>query len=200
MVTFKRVKGRSEPIIFYLEELPGGAPNSVIPLLIRARMANFDVHRVLVDEGSSIDVMYNQLFRTLQLNDSHISLYVGLDLQGFNGLTSKPRGYVKLMVTFSEDTATRQVKVHFLVIDCPSLYNCILRRLTLAELVAVPSTVHLKTKFYTKRAQVATIQGDLAAARIFFNAEAKGHSTVDTRAWPTKKAATVRPEHQQSES
>ena len=61
-LTFERVKGRSEPIMFYLEELPGGAPNSSIPLLVRARMDNFDVHRVLVDKGSFVDVMYNQLF------------------------------------------------------------------------------------------------------------------------------------------
>ena len=55
-------------------------------------MANFDIHCILVDEGSSVDVMYNQLFRTLQLDDSHLSLYVGSDLQGFNGSTSKPWG------------------------------------------------------------------------------------------------------------
>ena len=116
---------------------------------------------------------------------------MGSDLQGFNGSTSKPWGYVELMVTFSEGTATRQVKVRFLVIDCPSLYNCILGRPTLAELTAVPSTVHLKMKFYTKKAQVATIQGDLAAARRCFNAAAKGQSTVDTGAQPAKKAATA---------
>ena len=111
--------------------------------------------------GSSVNVMYSQLFRTLQLDDSHLSPYVGSDLQGFNDSTSKPWGYVELMVTFGEDTATKQVKVRFLVIDCPSLYNCILGRPTLAELTAMPSTVHLKMKFYTKRAHVATIQGDL---------------------------------------
>ena len=61
-MTFERVKGRSEPIIFYLKELPGGAPNSAIHLLVRTRMANFDVHRVLVDEGSFFDVMYIHLF------------------------------------------------------------------------------------------------------------------------------------------
>ena len=108
-------------------------------------------------------------------------------------------GYVELMVTFGEDTATRKVKVRFLVIDCPSLYNCILGRPTLAELTVVPSTVHPKMKFYTNRARVATIQGDLAAIRRCFNAVAKGQSTIDTEAQPAKKAVTVRPEPQQSE-
>ena len=70
-------------------------------------MANFDVHCVLVDKGSSIDVMYSQLFPTLQLDDTHLSPYVGSDLQGFNGSTSKPWGYVELLVTFSEETATK---------------------------------------------------------------------------------------------
>ena len=79
-MTFERVKGRSKPITFYLEEFPGGAPNLAIPLLIRARMANFDVHRVLVNEGSFVNVMYIQLFRTLQLDESHLSPYVGSDL------------------------------------------------------------------------------------------------------------------------
>ena len=106
---------------------------------------------------------------------------------------------MELMVTFGEDTATRKVKVRFLVIDCPSLYNCILGRPTLAELTAVPSTVHLKMKFYTKRARVATIQGDLEAARRCFNAAAKGHNTVDTGTRPAKKATIARPEPQRSE-
>ena len=40
-------------------------------------MANFDVHCVLVDEGSFVDVMYSQLFRNLQIDDSHLLAYVG---------------------------------------------------------------------------------------------------------------------------
>ncbi|XP_058783996.1 uncharacterized protein LOC131658752 [Vicia villosa] len=47
--TFDHAKGSSSSISFYKEELPGGAPNATIPLLIRARMANFDVRRILVD-------------------------------------------------------------------------------------------------------------------------------------------------------
>ncbi|XP_058776612.1 uncharacterized protein LOC131650929 [Vicia villosa] len=172
--TLQKFKGKSDPITSYLEELPGGAPNATIPLLIRARMAIFDVRRILVDEGSSVDIMYSHLFQTLQLDDSHLAPYVGSDLQGFNGTTTKPWGYVKLLVTFGEGEASRQVKTRFLVIDCKTLYNCIIGRPTLAELTAVPSTVHLKMKFYTRRGRVATINADIEAARRIFDASMKG--------------------------
>ncbi|MCI62312.1 hypothetical protein A2U01_0083569, partial [Trifolium medium] len=46
--TLDKPKGQSKPLAFYMEELPGGAPNSQIPLLIRVDMANMDVRRVLV--------------------------------------------------------------------------------------------------------------------------------------------------------
>ncbi|MCI44044.1 hypothetical protein A2U01_0065283, partial [Trifolium medium] len=44
-------------------------------------MANFDVHRILVDQGSSCDVMYYGLFKTLQLMEKNLVPYVGADIQ-----------------------------------------------------------------------------------------------------------------------
>ncbi|KAI5431737.1 hypothetical protein KIW84_035778 [Lathyrus oleraceus] len=41
--TLTKYRGKSNPISFFLEELPGGSPNSAIPLLIRAKMARFDM-------------------------------------------------------------------------------------------------------------------------------------------------------------
>jgi len=58
------------PLAFYDSELPGGSPNSTIPLLIRALMANTDVRRVLIDTGASCDIMYTRLFKTLQLTEN----------------------------------------------------------------------------------------------------------------------------------
>ena len=58
---------------FYLEKMPYGAPNSSIPLLVRVKMSNFDVHHILVNKGSSVDVMYTHLFCTLKLDDTHMS-------------------------------------------------------------------------------------------------------------------------------
>src|SRR4051812_20048429 len=77
--TLKLAKGGSSSLSFYKEELPGGAPNATIPLLIRDRMANFDVRRILVDQGNLVDIMYSQLFKTLQLNNNYLTPYVGSD-------------------------------------------------------------------------------------------------------------------------
>ncbi|GAU26664.1 hypothetical protein TSUD_314410 [Trifolium subterraneum] len=41
-VTLGKPKTSSQPLSFYIEELPGGSANSKIPILVRADMANFD--------------------------------------------------------------------------------------------------------------------------------------------------------------
>ncbi|MCI29956.1 hypothetical protein A2U01_0051165, partial [Trifolium medium] len=55
---------------------------------------------------------------------------------------------------------------------------------SMAELFVVSSTIHLKMKYYTKDGQVATINGDIAAARRCFEAATKNLNTVVT---PKKK-------------
>ncbi|MCI74187.1 hypothetical protein A2U01_0095451, partial [Trifolium medium] len=62
-------------------------------------MANFEVRRILVDPGSSVDIMYAYTFETIQLNERNLTPYMGSDLQDFNGTTTKPWGYVDLIVT-----------------------------------------------------------------------------------------------------
>ncbi|MCI44095.1 hypothetical protein A2U01_0065334 [Trifolium medium] len=86
-------------------------------------MANFDVHRILVNQGSSCDIMYTELFKTLKITEKNLLPYVGADLQGFNRFTTKLWGYIDLIVNFGEGKSIKYVKVQFLVMDCPSLYN-----------------------------------------------------------------------------
>jgi len=84
--------GGRPPLAFYDHELPEGAQNSTIPLLVQAGMANFDVRRVLIDTGASYDIMYTELFKTLQLMENNLVPYVGTELYGFNGSSTKPWG------------------------------------------------------------------------------------------------------------
>ncbi|KAK2389826.1 hypothetical protein QL285_063389 [Trifolium repens] len=179
-ISITEIKEGSVPLAFYKEEIPGGSPNYQIPLLVKARMANFDVRRILVDQGSSCDIMYSGLYKTLQLTEKNLKPYVGADLQGFNGATTKPWGYTELIVTFGEEEATKSINVQFLVVECPSLYNCIIGRTSLADLFTVSSTIHLKLKYYTVDGKVATLNGDIAAARRCFDAAAKSMNTLTT--------------------
>ncbi|XP_058765481.1 uncharacterized protein LOC131638974 [Vicia villosa] len=89
-VTLDKTTGKSHPLSFYLEELLGESPNYSIPLLIRERMANFDVHRILVYQGSSVDIMYTHILKTLQLDKSNLT---PTPARIFNASTGKLRDH-----------------------------------------------------------------------------------------------------------
>lgn len=72
------------------------------------------------------------------------------------------------MVTFGEKEAQRTIKIPFLVIDCLSLYNCIIGRTGLAQLGAACSTAHLKLKYHARPGVIASLNGDIEAARRCF--------------------------------
>lgn len=77
--------------------------------------------------------------RLSRLNNKNLSPYVGSKLYGFNSSSTKPRGYVELLVTFDQGMARMIVKIKFLVIDCSSLYNCIIGRIVTYNRRIVPS-------------------------------------------------------------
>jgi len=171
------IRGRP-PLAFYDSELPGGASNSAIPLLVRASMANTDVRRVLIDTGASCDIMYTSLFKTLQLMEKNLSPYDGNELYGFKGSSTQPWGYVELLVTFGKKEAKETIKIPFLVIDCPSLYNCIIGRTGLAQLGVTCSTAHLKMNYHAKDGIIASLNGDIEAAKRCFLQASKTHNSV----------------------
>ncbi|PNX59953.1 hypothetical protein L195_g059943, partial [Trifolium pratense] len=66
------------------------------------------------------------------------------------------------------------------------LYQCIIGRTAIADLVAVPSTAHLKMKYYTHKGQVATLHGDIEAVMRCFDATSKGNNFVGKAPEPKK--------------
>lgn len=72
------------PILFYDEDLLAILPNYHIPLMVRAVMANFVMHRILVDQGASCNIMFSNLFKNLILSKEGMSSYNSCDLTAFN--------------------------------------------------------------------------------------------------------------------
>jgi len=184
--------GGSPPLAFYDSELFGGASNSAIPLLVRASMANTDVRLVPIDTGASCDIMYIGLFKTLQLTEKNLSPYVGNELYGFSSSSTQPWGYVELLATFGEKEAKKTIRIPFLVIDCPSLFNCIIGRTGLAQLGAACSTAHLKLKCHAKDGIIASLNGDIEAARrCFLQANSVSQSSKPTEDKGKAAASTL---------
>ena len=117
----------------------------VITLLI----ADYTTRRVLVDNGSSADILYYPAFQQMRLGRDQL-LPVCSPLIGFGGMKVQPVGTITLPVVVGSYPQQITREVNFLVVDCSSSYNVIIGRPTLNSWKAITSTYHLSVKFPTE--------------------------------------------------
>ena len=119
-------------------------------LVVTLRIRGYDVKRVLVDQGSGVE---------LNLKPEDLTAYDS-PLATFNGKVVIPKGQIRLPVQVGSEV----VKVDFIVVDVYSPYMAIMARPWLYVLRAVSSTLHLKVK-YPSRDQVEELVGSQSMAR-----------------------------------
>ncbi|GAV85114.1 RVT_1 domain-containing protein, partial [Cephalotus follicularis] len=119
--------------------------------------------RILIDSGSSADILYKHAFDQLRIPADQLKP-VKTPLVGFTGETIHPLGSINLSVVAGTTPRQTQVEMTFLVVDIPSPYNAIVGRPGLNLLEAIVSTRHLVVKFPT-RFGVGEVRGDQQAAR-----------------------------------
>uniref|UniRef100_A0A804JHV5 Flavin-containing monooxygenase n=1 Tax=Musa acuminata subsp. malaccensis TaxID=214687 RepID=A0A804JHV5_MUSAM len=117
-------------------------------LVISARIANAQVQRIMVDTGSSADILYLDAYRKLGLPRDSMKP-VSSALTGFTGDSVSPLGTVTLPLTLGVPPKSKTTMTNFLVIDLPAAYNAILGRPTLNKIRAVVSTYYQTVKFPT---------------------------------------------------
>ena len=89
------------------------------------RMEEFNMHQVLIDNGSSVDIIYLPAFQQMKLNKERLRPFTS-PLVSFIGDRVIPKGVVKLTIITSTYPAQVSKEIDFLVVDCPSTYNVIL--------------------------------------------------------------------------
>ena len=119
------------------------------PLVIMLIIEGFNIRRILVDNGSSVNIIYLSAFQQLKLDPGRLSLFDS-PLVSFNGDQVYPKGIVTLTVTVGTHLRQLTCQLDFLVVDYPSSYNVIIGRPTLNHWKAAMSTSCLKVKFPTK--------------------------------------------------
>ena len=124
-------------------------PNHDDALVISARIANTRVKRIMVDTGSSANVLYFDAFQKLGLTIKDLTPSQST-LIGFTGDSVLSLGTTTIPVTLGEVPQVKMVMVTFMVVELPSAYNAILGRPTLKKFRAVISIYHRAIKFPTQ--------------------------------------------------
>jgi hypothetical protein len=111
-----------QQIFFFDEDLRDVQTPHDDPLVIKLRIGDSDVKRVLIDQGSCSKIMYPDLFHGLGLKQSDLQPY-DAPLFGFSGESIRPMGRITLNV----HTGPISLETEFIVINVPSSFHQKLR-------------------------------------------------------------------------
>ncbi|XP_042954683.1 uncharacterized protein LOC122291102 [Carya illinoinensis] len=143
----KQTKNRKAISISFGDEDCNGVqyPHEVT-LVVTLRVANYTTLRILVDNGSSTDVLNWDAFTKLGFDPSQLRPSPTL-LKGLSRDAIPHVGTITLPMFIGKGPYTTTTMIDSMVIKAPSSYNAILGHPTLNHLKAITSTYHQKIKF-----------------------------------------------------
>lgn len=111
------------------------------PLVVSLDIANHTVHMVLVDGGSSANLLFRCAFDKLKIDPKQL-VKVNFPLIGFNGSSVFLDGKITLRLTIGSRQTTRNDLTKFLVVDVPTVYNVIMGRPLIHRVKVIASTYY----------------------------------------------------------
>ena len=146
------------------------------PLVIKTIVANQTIHRVLVDNGNSANIIFTSASEKMGIGSEKLEP-VNACLRGFLGERVLPLESIQLVLTLGDPPCQVTTTVRFLIVDAPSAYNMLLGKPSLNAIRVVPSAYHRVIKFPTGNG-VEMVRGNQRIARECYSASMK-QNTVD---------------------
>jgi hypothetical protein len=94
-------------------------------LVVTINIAGFTTRRVMIDNGSSADILYFPTYQRMKLDKDRLRP-MDAPLVGFTGDRVCPVGIITLPITVSTYPKTVSKTIDFLVVNYPSTYNAII--------------------------------------------------------------------------
>jgi hypothetical protein len=142
----------------------GGNPGTCrFPLILDPCINSVRFERILMDGGSSIDILFRSSFPTLKLTEADLKPYNAQFWGVLPRQSSIPLGQITLPVQFSNPNHFRTNYVNFVVTDFEGTYHAILGRPALTKFMVVPHYSYLVLKMPTEQS-VLTLRGNVYTA------------------------------------
>ncbi|KAK1643827.1 hypothetical protein QYE76_061632 [Lolium multiflorum] len=135
---------------------PGGYALVVDPIM-KGPETRVKFSKVLIDNGSSINIMYKHTMRTLGITENMLqpthTTFHGI----VPGLSCAPIGKIRVDVSFGGRDNCRVENLEFEVVDLDSPYHALLGRPALAAFMASTHTAYLKMKMPAPRGPLTVV-------------------------------------------
>jgi hypothetical protein len=160
---FIKSKWSHIPITFSQEDLQLKDYPHNDAMVISCVIKGFLVHNVLVDTGSSADIIFAKAYRQMQEPEDKIHDATH-PLCGFRGMQIAALGKITMSVTFGFVHNTRTEQVVFDIVDMEYPYNAIIGRGTLNAFEAILHPAYLCMKIPSEQGPIV-VHGSQEAAR-----------------------------------
>ena len=115
-------------------------------LVVDPIVDSFRLTKVLMDGGSSLNILYEDTLKRMNLAQSQLE-YSKVTFHGIMpGRQAKSMGSIKLDVTFGPETNYRMESIRFEVVPFKSAYHAIFGRPAFAKFMARPCYIYSKLK------------------------------------------------------
>jgi hypothetical protein len=151
------------PITFDAREVDLRSTPHADAMVISCRVAGWDLHKVLVDNGSQADIIFLHAFDRMRISHSLLKL-VDNPLYGFGGKGTFPISKIELPLSFGVAPNARSDQVIFNIVDMVYSYNAIMGRGSLNKFEAAIHGLYLWMKIPGLQG-VITVYGDQQTAR-----------------------------------
>ncbi|KAL2486028.1 Uncharacterized protein Adt_30784 [Abeliophyllum distichum] len=131
-------------------------------LVVRIVVAKNGLEKMLVDDGSSVNIIYGTTYDKMDIETPLISATD--PIYGYTGESIIPRGTIILMTKIGESPTAIRTPIEYLVVDKSSSYQCVLGRPAFINLGTVTHTKFLCMKFSTDR-RIATVRENQSESR-----------------------------------